>query len=145
MQFWGPATLLKKTPAQVLSCEVVKLFKNIYFEEHLWISTSKLYLQRDSNTDVFLFSSGYTNVWFRNSSVWCLFNKFAKLTAWRPLTVLKDTAAQVFLCEFWEIFRKAFCRAPPRNRFSHDVFFYLIEDQWGVQSKISLFGGAMVN
>ena len=27
--------LLKETPAQVLSCEVSKTFKSIYFEEHL--------------------------------------------------------------------------------------------------------------
>ena len=30
-----PATLLKKTPTQVFSCEYCKIFKNIYFEEHL--------------------------------------------------------------------------------------------------------------
>ena len=34
-KFRGPATLLKKTPTQVLSCEICKLFKNNYFEEHL--------------------------------------------------------------------------------------------------------------
>ena len=30
-----PATLLKKTPAQVFSCEYCKIFKNIYLEERL--------------------------------------------------------------------------------------------------------------
>ena len=49
MQFWGPADLLKKTPAQVLSSEIYN-----YFEEDLWMSTSKLYLKRDSNIGVFL-------------------------------------------------------------------------------------------
>ena len=43
-EFWGPATLLKKTPTQVLSCEICKLFKNNYFEEHLMTSASKFYL-----------------------------------------------------------------------------------------------------
>ena len=42
LQFWGPATLLKKTPTQVFSCEICKLFKNNCFEEHLWKSTSRL-------------------------------------------------------------------------------------------------------
>ena len=30
-----PATLLKKAPTQVLSCEYCKIFKNSYIEEHL--------------------------------------------------------------------------------------------------------------
>ena len=34
------ATLSKNTLTQVLSCEICKLFKNNYFEEHLWTSTS---------------------------------------------------------------------------------------------------------
>ena len=41
LQFWGPATLLKKTPTQVLSCEICKLFKSNNFEEHLWVFASK--------------------------------------------------------------------------------------------------------
>ena len=54
LEFWGPATLLKKTPTQVFSCEIYKLFKNNYFEEHLSTSASKHYLKRDSNSGVFL-------------------------------------------------------------------------------------------
>ena len=50
----GSATLLRKTPRQMLSCEICEIFKNNYFEEHLWPSASKLYLKRDSNTGVFL-------------------------------------------------------------------------------------------
>ena len=38
---------------QVLSCDIYQLFKNNYFGEHLWISPSKRYLERDSNTGVF--------------------------------------------------------------------------------------------
>ena len=50
MEFWEPATLLKQTPTQVFPCEIYKLFKNKYFEEHLWTSASKHYLERDSNS-----------------------------------------------------------------------------------------------
>ena len=54
LQFWEPATLFKKAPTQVFSCEICKLFKNNYFEEHLWTSASKHYLKRDSNSGAFL-------------------------------------------------------------------------------------------
>ena len=40
--------------------------------------------------------------------------------------------------------RKCFCRIPPRDHFSHDVFFPHFADQLGLQPKINLFGGAMV-
>ena len=57
LQPQGPATLLKKTLTQVFPCETCKHleftnFQNKYFEEHLSISASKLYLRRDSNTGV---------------------------------------------------------------------------------------------
>ena len=61
LQFWRPAILLKKTPTQVVSCEICKLFKNNY-------------LKRDFNVGVFLwilwiiqehlFCRGSTNGWF---------------------------------------------------------------------------------
>ena len=130
MQFWGPATLLKKTPTQVLSCEICKLFKNNYFEEHLWMSASKLYLKRDYNTGVFLWTLLFKNTYFvedlqtagSETSVWeSLFNKVASVTAWKHLTVL-ETLAKVFLCEFCKTLRKLFCRTPSSNHFSH-VFF----------------------
>ena len=50
----GSATLSGKTPTQMLSCEICEIFKNNYFEEHLWPPASKLYLKRDSNIGVFL-------------------------------------------------------------------------------------------
>ena len=36
------ATLLKKTPAQLLSCKTCEILKNNYFEEHQWTTASKL-------------------------------------------------------------------------------------------------------
>ena len=38
----------------MLSCELCEIFKNSYIEEHLRKTASKLYLNRDSNTGVFL-------------------------------------------------------------------------------------------
>ena len=35
LQFSGSATLLKQTPTLVFSCEIYKLLKNNFFEEHL--------------------------------------------------------------------------------------------------------------
>ena len=35
LQAFMPATLLKKIPAQVISCEYYEIFKNTCFEEHL--------------------------------------------------------------------------------------------------------------
>ena len=105
--FLGPATLSKKTPIQVLTCEICS-----YFEEHLWISTCKLYLKRDSNVGVFLwilwiiqehlFCRWSTKDWFWNTSVGSLFNKVAILTAWRSLTVLKrDCSTGISLWILW--------------------------------------------
>ena len=78
LQFWGLTALLKKTPTQTFSCEVCEIFENNHFEEHLWATTSKLYLKRDSNTGAFLwtlwviqerpFCRASTNGWFLNTS-----------------------------------------------------------------------------
>ena len=35
-----PATLLKKTLAQVFSCEFREISKNTFFKEHLWATAS---------------------------------------------------------------------------------------------------------
>ena len=96
-QFWGPVTLLKKTPTELLSYEISKLFKSNYFEEHLWMSSSKLYLKRDSNIGVFLwilwinqehlFCRGFTNGWFWTPLRGSLSNKVASLMSWRSWTV----------------------------------------------------------
>ena len=36
-----PATLLKKTPTQVLSCKICEIFKNTYSGEHLRTTASE--------------------------------------------------------------------------------------------------------
>ena len=112
LKFWGLATLLKKTPMEVLSCEICKHFKNNYFEEHLWMPASKLYLKGDSNTGVFL---------------------------WIVVSYSRTP-----ILNFLKYLEKLFCITPPSNHSSHDVFF-LFADQWGLQPKINLFGGAMIN
>ena len=40
LQAWKPATLLKKNPARVSSCEYCKICKSNYFEEHLRTAVS---------------------------------------------------------------------------------------------------------
>ena len=40
LQAFRSATLLKKYPAQVLSCEYCEILKNTYFEEHLRMAAS---------------------------------------------------------------------------------------------------------
>ena len=115
LRFWGPATLLKKTPTQMLSFEICKLFKSNYFEEHLWTSASKLYFKRDSNTSVFLrifwIIQEHRNIYIvedirtagsetpvRGS----VFNKFANLTAWTHLTVVeRDPSTGISLWILW--------------------------------------------
>ena len=87
LQFWGSATLLTKTPTQVLSCEICEIFTKNYFEEQLWTAASKLYLRKDSSTGVFLwtlwnvqehlFCRASTNDWFWNISVGAFLCKFA--------------------------------------------------------------------
>ena len=38
--------------------------KRVYFEEHLWMSASKLYLKRDCNTGVFLWTLLFKSAYF---------------------------------------------------------------------------------
>ena len=40
LQAFSLQVFFKKTPTQVLSCEVCKTFKNTYFEEHLQMTAS---------------------------------------------------------------------------------------------------------
>ena len=100
LQFWGPATLLKKTPAQVLSREIYKLFKNNYFEEHLWNTRTQLL----SCEFCELFKNIYFLEYLQTASSetpvrGSFFNKVtsltAGLTAWRLLTVLESDCRTV--------------------------------------------------
>ena len=50
-----------------------------------------------------------------------------------------------FSVNFAKFLGKLFCRTPPSNHVLHDIVFFLFADQWGLQPKISSFGGAMVN
>ena len=37
---WGLQLYYKGTPTHVFSCEICKIFKNTYFEEHRWMAAS---------------------------------------------------------------------------------------------------------
>ena len=123
LQFWGSATLLKKTPTHLLSCETSKFFKNNYFKDICECLLINFYLKRYSNTGAFL-----QILWIIQDHLFCgglrtadsetrvqgsLFNKVASLKTWnwKPddvNTFNSITLAQVFLCKFCEIFSKAF-------------------------------------
>ena len=60
-------------------------------------------------------------------------------------SVRKRVSHRYFSVNFEKFLGKLFCRTPPSNHFSHDVLFFLCADQWGLQPKTSLFGGAMLN
>ena len=142
MQFWRPATLLIKTPTQMLSSEICKIFKNNCFEEHLWTISSKLYLKRDYNTGVFLYefcelfkSTFKKHLWmagFKTSLSWFLFHDVTNLTVWRPSQYFGKT----FFVEhsLATTSRMILC-------FLCFVFFFNFADQWGLQSKIKFLVG----
>ena len=46
LQTGGACSFIKKTPAQMLSCEICETFKNTYFEEHLWTTASTSQVQQ---------------------------------------------------------------------------------------------------
>ena len=133
------------------SCEICKLFKNNYFEELLWMSTSKLYLKRDSNISVFLwFFELFKNTYFvkdlETPVLGFLFNKVASLMAWRPLAVLeRDCSTSISLWILWN-FSENFFAEHLLAAISHMMLlFFPFSDQWALQPKINLFSGAMVN
>ena len=134
MEFWGPATLLKKTPTQVFSCEIYKLFKNNYFEEHLWSLVLNI-IWKETRTQVFSreFCKLFKNTYFlEDLQTACsqtpvrgsFFNKVASLTPWKLLTLLeRDRRTGISLWILRKFLGKLFCRTPPSNHFSHDIFF----------------------
>ena len=93
--------------------------KRVYFEEHLWISASKLCLKRDYNTGVFLWTLLSKNIYFvvdlrmtgsetpiRRS----LFNKVASVTTWKHLTVLERNPGKgIYLWILWNL-KEAFLK-----------------------------------
>ena len=104
----GVWSFINKTLTQVLSCEIYKLFKNNYFEEHLRASASKNYLKKTRRQVLSCeFCELFKNINFpgylqnarsetpvRGS----FFNKYASLTPWRPLTMLeRDCHTVIFL------------------------------------------------
>ena len=103
----GPTTLSKNTPTQALSWETCN-----YFKELLWMITSKLYLKRESNINVFLsilsviqerlLVDDLRKTGFETAMRGSLFNKVASLTAWMSLTVLeKDCSMGISLWLLW--------------------------------------------
>ena len=85
--------------------------KRVYFEEHLWMSASKLYLKRDYNTGVFLWTLLFKNTYFvvdlrmagsKTPIQESLFNKVASVTAWKHLIVLeRDPSKGIYLWILW--------------------------------------------
>ena len=74
--------------------------KRVYIEEHLWMSAFKLYLKRDYNTGVFLWTLLFKNTYFvvdlpiQGS----FFNKVASMTTWKHLTVSeRDPSKDIYL------------------------------------------------
>ena len=103
----GPTTLSKNTPTQALSWETCN-----YFKELLWMITSKLYLKRESNINVFLsilsviqerlLVDDLRKTGFETAMRGSVFNKVASLTVWMSLTVLeKDCSMGISLWLLW--------------------------------------------
>ena len=135
LQFRWPATFLKKILTQVLSCEIYKLFKNNYFEEHLWMSASKFYLEKDYNTSMFLwilgiiqehlFCRGPTNGWFWNTSAGVSLQQRCKPVGLKAVnSIRKRLQHRYFSVNFVKFLGKLFCKTHTGYCFSHDVVFF---------------------
>ena len=75
----GPCNFIKEDSDTSDFLWNLQTFKSNYFEEHLWMSTSKLYLKRDSNIGVFLWI-----MWIIQAKHQCVGLSSIKLQAWRP-------------------------------------------------------------
>ena len=42
MQAWGLQLYQKETLAKVLFCELLEIYKNIFFSEHFWVTASDI-------------------------------------------------------------------------------------------------------
>ena len=63
LQAFMSATFLKKTPAQVLSCEYCKIIKKNYFQEHV-LTTTFLYGEVAHDSETSDFKKLYQILWF---------------------------------------------------------------------------------
>ena len=73
--------------------------KRLYFEEHLWMSASKLYLKRDYNKGVFLWTLLFKNTYFvvdkqmggsETKIRLSLFNKIVRVTGWKHFNSIRN-------------------------------------------------------
>ena len=74
LQVWGPATVLKETPAKVFFCAYCEIFKNTYFQEKLQTTASLNCKQQrlpPALNSISLFSSRST-LRFKEFSLGCL-------------------------------------------------------------------------
>ena len=128
MQFWRPATLLKKTLTKILSCKIWEIFKNNYFEEHLWTTACKLYLKKRRQHRCFLCEL------FKNTYLQRIYERLVpkhqcggfSFTACRPLRVLERDSGTGISVNYLE---KLFRGTPPLSHFSLNVvLFFLTAD-----------------
>ena len=135
----GPATLLSKTPPQVLSCETSKIFKNIYILKNICERLFLNFFNKETPTQVFCceFCELFRNTYFvkdlrtagSETPVWgSIFNKVGSQMGWRHLTVLeRDSSTGISLWISWNFLERFFCRTPPSNHISHDVYFFFLQ------------------
>ena len=94
----------KETPTQVFCCEFCELFRNTYFVKDLRTAGSK------------------TPVWGS------IFNKVGSQMGWRHLAGLeRDSSTGISLWISWNFLERFFCRTPPSNHISHDVYFFFLQ------------------
>ena len=113
---------IKKGPlVQVFSSGFCKIFKNTFITEHFWTSASgysrtlfhgylSIILQRcrSSRPEVFCKRGVLRNFTKFTGKHLCQSLFFNKVAGLRPATLLKKTLAQVFSCEYCEIYKNTF-------------------------------------
>ena len=109
------ATLLKKTPTQVLSCEICRIFKNNYFDEICELLRRNVFNKR---LQLRCFPVNLMNC-PRTSILKSTYKQLVLKHRCRCFPVIKsrpgglqhyykETLAEVFYCEFCASFKKAF-------------------------------------
>ena len=129
MQFWGSKNLLMKTMRQVLCCQIYKLFKNIYFKEHLWTSASKLKRIHRWCFLVNFVSYSRTGI-LKRICKWqvrkrqCTGLFLIKLQVWRHLKVFeRDSSTAISLWILWDFLGSFFAEHLLATT-SHMMFFF---------------------